>query len=82
MWSINLTTHMRQLLKRAANNPHGSSIIFSTFLEKYMPIRNETKELAWVRPDQIQPGVVKRALTEYQELSAAVISDTPTPKGI
>jgi hypothetical protein len=51
-------------------------------LEKHMPIGNDTRELAWVRPDQIQPGVVKRALTEYQQLSAAVISDTPTPKGI
>lgn len=45
-----------------------------------MPIRKETKELAWVRPDQIQPGVVKRALAEYQQVSGAVISDTPTPK--
>jgi hypothetical protein len=79
-WSINLTTQMRQLLKRATNNPHGSAIIFSTFVEKYMPIRKETKELAWVRPDQIQPGVVKRALAEYQQVSGAVISDTPTPK--
>lgn len=47
-----------------------------------MPIGNETKELAWIRPDQIQPGVVKRALAEYQQLSGAVISDTPTPKRI
>lgn len=47
-----------------------------------MPIGNKTKELAWIRPDQIQPGIVKRALVEYQRLSGAVISDTPIPKRI